>query len=190
MQVGKLKVGIVVGSIREGRKGEGVARWVESLAAPRGDADYELVDLKAFDVPLLTSPTHPMAAQRSYDDPGAQRWSEAIDACDAYVFVTPEYNHGVPGGLKNAVDSLGPEWMGKAIGFVSYGSLLGSRAVEQWRQIVANFSMVDIRAQAALSIFTDLEADGTVKTSDRLEADVTALLDQLVATATRLATTA
>lgn len=182
-----MKVGIIVGSIREGRKGEAVARWVESLTDKREDADFEIVDLKAFDVPPLSSPTHPMAANRSYDDAGVQRWSEAIAACDAYVFVTPEYNHGVPGALKNAVDSLGSEWVGKAIGFVSYGSALGSRAVEQWRQIVANFSMVDVRAQVALSIFTDLAEDGTVQSSERLEGDLTATLDELVAAATRLA---
>ena len=182
-----MKVGIIVGSIRDGRKGEAVARWVESIAARRDDADYQLIDLKSFDVPLLTTATHPMAAQRSYDDERVQRWGDAIAECDAYVFVTPEYNHGVPGALKNAVDCLGSEWVGKTVGFVSYGSALGSRAVEQWRQIEANFSMVDVRAQVALSIFTDLEGDGTVRTSERIEADLTATLDQLVEMTTRLA---
>lgn len=181
-----MKVGIIVGSIRDGRKGGNVAKWVEALAARRDDADFVLVDLKEFGVPLLTTGTHPMQANRSYDDESVQHWSEAVDACDAFVFVTPEYNHGVPGGLKNAVDSLGPEWVGKAIGFVSYGSALGSRAVEQWRQVVANFSMVDVRAQVALSLFTDLEADGTVRTSDRLEGDLGRTLDELVGTAGRL----
>jgi NAD(P)H-dependent FMN reductase len=182
-----VKVGIIVGSIREGRKGEHVARWVDALARRRDDADYELVDLKTFDVPLLTSPTHPMAAERRYDDDRVQRWSEAVDGCDAFVFVTPEYNHGVPGALKNAVDSLGPEWIGKPIGFVSYGSALGSRAVEQWRQIAANFSMTDVRAQVMLSVFTDFADDGSVQTSDRLERALTATFDEVVAAAARLA---
>lgn len=182
-----MKTGIIIGSIRETRKGGNVGRWVESQASKRSDADYHLIDLRTFDVPLLTSPTHPMAAERSYDSVAVQRWSEVIDSCDAYVFVTPEYNHGVPGGFKNAVDSLGPEWMGKAVGFVSYGSAMGVRAVEHWRQIAANFRMVDIRSQVVLSIFTDLEDDGAVRTSERLEDDATAMFDELERTSTRLA---
>ncbi|WP_220492167.1 NADPH-dependent FMN reductase [Propioniciclava sp. MC1683] len=103
-----MKVGIVLGSVRDGRAGEAVANWVAKGAAGR-EATYELIDLKAFDVPLLTTNTHPMRAKKSYDDERVQAWSDAIDACDAYIFVTPEYNHGVPGALKNAVDSLGQE---------------------------------------------------------------------------------
>ncbi len=90
-----MKIGIIVGSIREGRKGEAVGQWVAEQAQGR-DATYELLDLKSFDVPLLTSPTHPMQAKKSYDDERVQAWSDAVDACDGYVFVTPEYNHGVP----------------------------------------------------------------------------------------------
>lgn len=181
-----VKIGIIIGSIRQERKGGEVGRWVESLAGARSDADYERIDLRSFDVPLLTSPTHPMAANRSYESEAVQRWSLAIDRCDAYVFVTPEYNHGVPGGFKNAVDSLGPEWMGKAVAFVSYGSALGVRAVEHWRQIAANFSMVDVRSQVTLSIFTDLTDDGSVQTSERLEQDATAMFDELVETTRRI----
>mgnify|MGYP000907465761 CR=1 FL=1 len=117
-----MKVGIVVGSIREGRKGIHVGQWVLDEASKREDATFELIDVKEFDLPLLTSSTLPAAAKRQYDSENVRRWSAAIDACDAYVFVTPEYNHGVPGAFKNAVDLLGPEWVGKAIGFVSYGS--------------------------------------------------------------------
>jgi len=182
-----MKIGIIVGSVRETRKGGNVGTWVEKLAVDRTGADYELIDLRTFDVPLLTTGTHPMAANRSYESDAVQRWSEAIDGCDAFVFVTPEYNHGVPGAFKNAVDSLGPEWMGKAVAFVSYGSANGVRAVEQWRQILANFSIVDVRAQVILSMFTDLEEDGTVQTSERLEDDATAMFDELEQTATHLA---
>ncbi len=181
-----MKVGIIVGSIREGRRGGNVAQWVTSLAQRRDDADFEVIDLKTFDVPLLTSSINPMAANRSYESPAVQRWSAAIDGCDAFVFVTPEYNHGVPGALKNAVDSLGPEWVDKVAGFVSYGSVSGARAVEQWRQILANFRMVVVRAQVPLSMFTDMEEDGTVKTSPRIETDLTNTLDQVIDTAQRL----
>lgn len=173
------KIGIVIGSVRDGRKGGQVGRWVEGQAANRPDAKYEVIDLRSFDVPPLTTAVHPMAAKKSYESAGVQEWSDAVDSCDAYVFVTPEYNHGVPGAFKNAVDSLGPEWIGKPVAFVSYGSALGSRAVEQWRQVVANFSMVDVRAQVLLSIFTDMDDEGSVKKSERLEGDAAAMFDEL-----------
>lgn len=160
-----MKIGIIVGSIREGRKGEAVGQWVAEQAQGR-DATYELLDLKSFDVPLLTSPTHPMQAKKSYDDERVQKWSDAIDACDGYVFVTPEYNHGVPGALKNAVDSLGSEWVGKAVSLVGYGSVGGVRAIENWRTVLANFSAVVTRAELNLSIFTDW-ADNEFKPSER-----------------------
>ena len=82
-------------------------------------------------------------------------WSTAIDACDGFIFVTPEYNHAVPGAFKNAVDSLGNEWYGKAVAFVSHGADGGVRAVENWRVVLANFSMVDVRNVVTLGQFTD-----------------------------------
>src|SRR5690606_19872835 len=123
------------------------------------DAAYELVDLVAFDVPLLTTAVHPMAADKTYADPNVQRWSDTIDSFDGYVFVTPEYNHGVPGGFKNAVDSLGSEWVGKPVAFVGHGSVGGVRAIEQWRQIVTNFSMPIVRAELNFNLFTHWNDD-------------------------------
>lgn len=120
-----------------------------------------------------------MAAKRKYDSDEVQAWSNAIDACDAYVFVTPEYNHGVPGALKNAVDCLGEEWIGKTIAFVGYGSVGGVRAIEHWRSIVANFSMVDIRAEVNISLFADFK-EGTFTPTDRRPDEVSALFDALV----------
>lgn len=147
-------------------------------ASQRSDAQFEIIDLKAYDVPLLTAPVPPAAANRQYDSENVRRWSRAIDACDGFVFVTPEYNHGVPGALKNAVDVLGPEWFGKTVGFVSYGADGGVRAVEQWRQIVANLQMLDVRAQVALSLFQEC-SDG-FSPLERRDGELTALLDQLI----------
>lgn len=177
-----MKLGIIIGSIRDGRKGEAVGRWVEAGTRRHttDDVEFEMIDLRGFDVPLLTSGTHPMAADRRYESEAVRAWGRAVDACDGFVFVTPEYNHGLPGGFKNAVDSIGPEWMGKTVAFVSYGSAGGVRAVEQWRQSVANFRMVDVRAQVTLSIFTDFADDGEVASDDRLEGDLDATVDELV----------
>ncbi len=174
-----MRIGIIVGSIRDGRAGAAVGTWVAEQAGGRDDAQFELIDLKTFDVPLLTSATVPAAAKKQYESENVQRWSATIDACDGFIFVTPEYNHGVPGAFKNAVDSLGSEWFGKTVGFVSYGADGGVRAVEQWRQIVANFQMLDVRAQVSLSLFTEFGADG-FRPLDRRPGELAGLLDQLV----------
>lgn len=177
-----MKIGIILGSVRDGgRIGEPVSKWVLAAGAARDDAEFDLLDLKAFDVPLLTATTPPAAAGRVYDSPQVTRWGAAVDDCDAFVFVTPEYNHGVPGAFKNAVDSLGPEWTGKPVAFVSYGADGGIRAVEQWRQIVANFHMVDVRAQVALSLFFDFDEASRLAPMERRQAEIGMLLDQLVA---------
>ncbi|MDX2356444.1 NAD(P)H-dependent oxidoreductase [Dietzia sp. PP-33] len=173
-----MKIGIILGSIREGRNGAAVADWVAAEAASREDATYDLIDLKSFDVPLLTSATVPGAANKQYDDERVTRWSEAVDACDAFIFVTPEYNHGVPGGLKNAFDSLGNEWADKPVAFVSYGADGGVRAVEQWRQIVANFRMFGVRQQVSLSLFTEFGSEG-LQPAERRADEIATLFDQL-----------
>ncbi|MGN6415302.1 NADPH-dependent FMN reductase [Flexivirga sp.] len=180
-----MKIGIILGSVRDSRKGELVAEWVRSHAAQTGGADFEVLDLREFHLPLLTSATLPSMANRTYDSPEVTRWSAAVDACDGFVMITPEYNHGVPGALKNAVDSLGPEWTGKTIAFVSYGADGGVRAVEQWRQIVANFHMIDVRHQVALQLFTEFDQHG-LQLQDRREGEIKALLDALVTLTNRL----
>ncbi len=181
-----MKIGIVIGSIRDGRNGKAIGDWVAARAAERTDAEFVTVDLKEFDLPLMASATLPAMADRKYESDNVTRWSRAIDSCDGFVFVTPEYNHGVPGALKNAVDSLGPEWTGKTIGFVSYGADGGIRSVEQWRQIVANFQMLDIRAQVSISVFAEFGTDGFAP-SARRPAELSTLLDQLVSLTAKLA---
>jgi NAD(P)H-dependent FMN reductase len=158
---------------------------VEAIARERADAEVALLDVKGFDLPFQTSPVLPAMAGRSYDDARVTEWSEAVDACDAFVFVTAEYNHGVPGAFKNAVDLLAPEWAGKTVGFVSYGAVGGVRSVEQWRQIIANFPMTGIRTQVTLSSFTEFDDDGSFAPTERHAEGVRALLDDLIATARR-----
>ncbi|ANE05075.1 NADPH-dependent FMN reductase [Corynebacterium crudilactis] len=176
-----MKIGVILGSIREGRFGQGVAEWameqIASYDAP--DAEFELIDLKAFNVPLLESVTVPGAANKQYDDPNVTAWSKAIDACDAFIFITPEYNHGVPGAFKNAYDVLGNEWLDKPVAFVSYGSVEGIRVVEQWRQIIATFNMYDIRSQLTFSTFTE-NKDGVFSPNDRRAGELVRLLDGLL----------
>ncbi|MFX0537934.1 NADPH-dependent FMN reductase [Ornithinimicrobium sp. Y1847] len=153
-----MQIGIILGSVRDGRVGEEVAQWVAQRAEGRA-ATYELIDLKSFNLPVLTWETVPGAAKKQYEHDPVKEWSRAIDACDGYIFVTPEYNHSVPGAFKNAVDWLGPEWNAKTVGLVSYGAESGVRAVEHWRQIMANFSMMVVRPQVSMSTFLEWEDD-------------------------------
>lgn len=184
-----MDIAIIIGSTRPGRIGEQVARWVLEQAQASKSADvatFELVDLKDYDLDLLNEPTVPGAANREYENPKTRRWSEKIDGFDGYVFVTPEYNHGVPGGFKNAFDSLGSEWARKPVAFVSYGADNGVRAVEHWRQIVANFHMVGVRQQVSLSRFSEFGDDG-LALLDRRDGELDTLFDQLESMAATLA---
>ncbi|MCM3555467.1 NAD(P)H-dependent oxidoreductase [Janibacter melonis] len=175
-----MKIGIIVGSVREGRAARTVAEWVQATADQREEATFEIVDLADFDLPMLTSPIIPGMANRQYDDERVVRFGQAIDQYDGFVFVTPEYNHSIPGAFKNAFDSLAPEWMGKTVAFVSYGADGGIRAVEHWRSVVANFSMHAVRQQVALSLFTELGQDG-LQLQERRAGELDVLVDQLVA---------
>lgn len=179
-----MKIGIIVGSVREGRLGRQVGEWVLDHVGEHDDngergVEFSLVDLKEFNVPILTSATVPSTANKQYDHPAVTKWSEAIDGLDAYIFVTPEYNHGVPGAFKNAFDSLGLEWSGKAVGFVSYGADSGVRAVEQWRVITANMSMIAVRQQVSLSLFTEFGESGLTP-EDRRTGELAELVNQVV----------
>jgi NAD(P)H-dependent FMN reductase len=172
-----LKVGIIVGSTRPGRKAETVARWVHEIAKRRADAEFEVVDIADFNLPLLDEPLPPARGQYAKDHTKA--WSARIASFDAYVFVTPEYNHSVSGALKNAIDFLFREWNNKAAGIVSYGSALGARAAEQLRLILGELQVADVRAQVMLSLFTDFESFTTFKPAAMHEKSVNAMLDQV-----------
>ncbi|HKH85803.1 MAG TPA: NAD(P)H-dependent oxidoreductase, partial [Nitrososphaera sp.] len=136
------------------RNGEAVARWVYEIAKKRIDAEFEFVDIKDFNLPLLDEPIPP--SQGQYSKEHTEVWSAKIDSFDGYVFVTAEYNHGVPGALKNGIDYLYKEWNNKAAGFVGYGSAGGVSAVEQLRLVMAELQVADVRAQVAVSIITEL----------------------------------
>ena len=174
-----LRVAIILGSTRPGRNGEAVAKWIHGIAAKRTDAEYELVDVKAFDLPLLDEPVPPSMGQ--YSKEHTKRWAATIDGFDAFVFVTPEYNHSTSGALKNAIDFLYKEWNNKAAGFVSYGSAGGTRAVEHLRGIMAELQIADVRQQVMLSLMTDFENFSVFKPADHHEKSVATMLDQVVA---------
>lgn len=174
-----LKIAIITGSTRPGRKSEAVARWVYDIAAKRSDASFEIVDIAAFDLPLLDEAIPPIMNQ--YANPHTKAWAAKIAAFDAFVFVTPEYNHSTSGALKNAIDFLFREWNDKAAGFVGYGGAGGVRAVEHLRLVMGEIKVADVRAQVALSMYTDFENFSTLKPGPRQEAAVNAMLDEVIA---------
>ncbi len=173
-----LKIGIIIGSTRPGRIGEAVAKWVLELAQTRSDAEFELVDIKDFDLPLLDEPIP--AASGQYSKPHTQRWAARIAPFDGYVFVMPEYNHGISGALKNAVDFLFGEWCNKAAGFVSYGGAGGSRAVEQMRLVLVNLQMATVCNQVLLSLTKDFENYSIFRPDPHHAKSVHAMLDQVL----------
>ncbi|HSN99822.1 MAG TPA: NAD(P)H-dependent oxidoreductase [Candidatus Nanopelagicales bacterium] len=174
-----IKVAIIIGSTRPGRKAEAVARWVHELASKRSDAEFELVDIADYNLPLLDEAAPP--ARGAYTKEHTKAWSAKIASFDAYVFVTPEYNHGPSGALKNALDYLYREWNDKAAGFVGYGSAGGTRAVEQLRLVMGELQVADVRHQVALSLYTDFENFSAFKPAANHEKTLSAMLDQVIA---------
>jgi NAD(P)H-dependent FMN reductase len=174
-----LKIAVIIGSTRPGRVGESVGKWVHELAAKRTDAQFELVDIQDFNLPLLDEAVPPSRGQ--YSQQHTKTWAAKIESFDGYVFVTPEYNHGICGALKNAIDFLFREWNNKAAGFVGYGSAGGVRAVEHLRQVMAEVQVATVRSQVALSLFTDFENYTHFKPDPRHEKSLSQMLDQLVA---------
>ncbi|WP_320064909.1 NAD(P)H-dependent oxidoreductase [Micromonospora sp. RTGN7] len=174
-----ISIGVIIGSTRPGRKAEAVARWVRDIAAQRGDVTVELVDLADHALPRLNSPLPPSMAPST--DPEVRRWAARIAAFDAYVFVTPEYNHSVPGVLKDAIDHLYPEWTNKAAGLVSYGVHGGASAAEHLRLVLAQVEIADVRSQVSLSLVTDFVGFQHFRPGPAQATAVGGMLDQVVA---------
>jgi len=176
-----IKIGIVLGSTRPGRVGDQVARWVHERAARRTDAAFEVIDLRDHPLPHLEEP--PGFSGR-YEDERTRAFAAVIASCDGFVFVTPEYNHSVPGVLKNAMDHVHVEWNTKAAGFVSYGGVGGARSVEQLRLVCGALQLADVAPQVTLPLVTEFENRTTFKPGDHQLTALDTLLDHVVAWST------
>ncbi|SNY44262.1 NADPH-dependent FMN reductase [Paractinoplanes atraurantiacus] len=179
------RIGIILGSTRPQRRGEAVAHWVLGRAAPRTDAEFDLIDLRDHPLPHLDEP-NPALFSSSYEHAHTRAWSSTIAAYDGYVLVTAEYNHGVPSPLKNALDFLYHEWSNKAVALVSYGVDGGARAAEQLRLAAGALQMADVAHQVTLSLFTEWENLTTFNPTDRAATTLDRTLDQVVAWSTAL----
>ena len=170
---------IVIASTRPGRVGLPVGQWFYERAAEHGGFDVELVDLAEINLPFLDEPKHPRLGDYAHQH--TRDWSAKVYAADAFVFVTPEYNHGYTAPLKNAIDFLWAEWQHKPVGFVSYGGVAaGTRSVQQLKQVVAVLKMVPTVANIAIPSSGGLLDDqGRVQGTDHMAHGATALLAEL-----------
>ncbi len=169
---------VVIGSTRPGRIGPSIAAWVADRAETHGGFDVEIVDLADVDLPLFDEPNHPRLSD--YHHAHTKRWSAIVARGDAFVFVCPEYNHGINAALKNALDFLYHEWQRKAVGFVSYGGVsAGTRAVQQLKQVATALRMVPIVESVYLPFAAaHLDADGVFQPGEDAELAATAMLDE------------
>ena len=180
------RIAIILGSTRPNRNGEQVANWVLEQASQRTDAEFELIDLRDHPLPFFDEPLPPSLGQYQHDHTKA--WAAKVASFDGFVMVTPEYNHGIPAVLKNAIDFLYAEWNNKAVGFVSYGtSAAGARSVEHLRLVAGELQMADVRQQLTLSLLTDFENYHDFKPSERMLVPINTLFDQVIAWSVALA---
>lgn len=140
-----IKIKIILGSTRQNRFSEKPGQWIFDETKKLEGVEAELLDLRDWPLPFFESPMPPSMAQGKYENEMVQKWAAKINEGDAFIIVTPEYNHGYPAVLKNAMDVISPEWNRKPIGFVSYGSAMGVRSVEQLRQVAVELQMAPIR---------------------------------------------
>ena len=171
---------IIIASTRPGRVGLPVARWFEPVAREHGGFDIVVADLAEWNLPFLDEPNHPRL--REYTQPHTFRWSEAVDAADAFVFVMPEYNYGINEPLKNAIDYLHQEWEYKPVGFVTYGGVAaGTRALQMTKQIVMAVKMLPLDVAVNIPfVKTLIGEDGAFTPTEPVEQAAAAMLDELV----------
>jgi NAD(P)H-dependent FMN reductase len=170
---------VIVASTRPTRVGMAVGRWFADRATEHPAFDVDLVDLAELDLPFMDEPEHPRFARYVHEH--TKRWSARVKAADAFVFVTPEYNHGYNAPLKNAIDFLHHEWEHKPVGFVSYGGVAaGTRAVQQLKPVVAVLRMTPMSDGVYIPfVHQHLDSERRFTPSDELEAAATALLGAL-----------
>lgn len=179
-------LGVVVASTREGRGGLPVAQWFAGIANGHAGFEVELIDLAAVNLPMLEEPNHPRL--QKYTSDSTKAWSATVAAMDAFVFVTPEYNHGAPPALVNALDHVYVEWNYKAAGFVSYGGISGGlRSVQMTKPILNALKMVPIVEAVTLPFFTKMLDDTGVFTGgESQERAAVVMLDELARWSTAL----
>jgi NAD(P)H-dependent FMN reductase len=183
----KPRLEVVVASTRPGRIGRTIGDWFVGRAGEHGGFDVHVSDLAELALPLLDEPHLP--SLRRYTKQHTRDWSATIDAADAVVFVTPEYNHSFTAPLKNALDYLSQEWKDKPAAFVSYGGVsAGTRAVYALRPVVAMLGLTAITPAVAIPTRVHVGPDKEFTADAALEAAAKSVLDELARLAPVFAT--
>jgi NAD(P)H-dependent FMN reductase len=181
------KLTIIIATVREGRAGEAIAQWFIERARQHGKFDVQVADLKELNLPLLNEPHHPRL--KKYVHQSTKHWSAIVDAADAFVFVTPEYNYATPPALVNALDTVYHEWTYKPVGFVTYGGISGGlRAMQMTRTMVTGFKMMPMVEAVNIPFFSQLMENGVFKSNETHDKAVPVMLDELLRWATALKT--
>jgi len=181
-----LKIKVIVGSTRPNRFSEKAAQFILDEAKQRADLDVDLLDLRDYPLPFFEEPLPPLAAKDSYTKPVVVLWREKIKEADGFIICTPEYNHGYPAVLKNALDYVYSAWNRKPVAFVSWGGASGTRSVEQLRLVAIELDMAPIRFAVHISAAPWMVKDASELKTDANRASATALLDHLTWWATAL----
>ena len=148
-------ISVIVGSTRQSRFSEKPARWIFQHLQRRDGIEAQLLDLRDFPMPFFDDPVPPASPGRApYEHEMVKQWTAKIAASDGFVFVTPEYNYGPPAVLKNALDWVYSEWNRKAAAFVSYGSVMGARSVQQLRMVAIELQMAPVRSSVHIPVAT------------------------------------
>jgi NAD(P)H-dependent FMN reductase len=172
------KLSVIFASTRPGRRGLPVARWFAELAKRHAKFDVQFIDLQLQNLPLYDEPNHPRSKQYTQDHTRA--WSSVIDASDAFVFVTPEYNYSTPPALVNALDFLFHEWGYKAAGFVSYGGVSGGcRAVQNTKLTLTTLRVMPIPEAVTIPFFEKSIQDNTFNGPPELDKSAEGMLNEL-----------
>ncbi|WP_436533256.1 NADPH-dependent FMN reductase [Actinoplanes sp. HUAS TT8] len=171
---------IITASTRDGRKGHAVAQWVQRVAEAHGGFTVELVDLAEVALPMFDEPNHPRLGQ--YKHQHTRDWSATVKRADAFVFVTPEYNHSFPASLKNALDHLYSEWNHKPAGLVSYGGVsAGLRAATALKPVLSSLKIMPVIEAVSVPMFTQfLDEQGEFVPSAQVEASAKVMLDEVL----------
>ena len=181
-----IRVGIIVGSTRQGRFGDKPAQWLMKKTSGIAGLQAELLDLLEYPLPFFDEPVSPAMIEEPYDRPEVRRWTTKVAEQDAYVICTPEYNYGYPAVLKNALDYVWKEWNDKPVSFVSWGSVSGARSVEQLRQVAVELRLLPIRSAVHIaSPWGLLDEQGALKSGalDQYNKAADGMLEHLLSTA-------
>ena len=174
------KILVVIGSARPGRVADKVLGYIQADLANRQGVEVTVADLAELNLPFFNNVTYPLSPDYVITEPAVQAWSELVQAADSVLFITPEYNHSLSAIQKNALDSLGADWVNKPVTAVAYGWSGGSLAVANLHEVLENVKATHEHSIAQLAFMKDLNPDGTILDQASVAEKIAATLDEIL----------